>query len=324
MNKKQHVESAVNNLRNVLRFKHMSLQTEKAYTHWLRRYCYWLFDHPGGSTEEKLRAYLTDLAVQGKVSAGTQKQALNALVFFYKHVLRAEIGDIGAFTRASRSKHLPVVLSAEEVQNLLGNVRGVHHLICSLLYGSGLRLNECLSLRVQDIDFDRQIIMVRDGKGAKDRTVMLPEPLATPLREQLERVKRTHRRDLADGFGSVYLPHALERKIGAEAKHVKWQYLFHATRISECPRTGARRRHHIHDTAVSKALKSAARSAGINKRVGAHTLRHSFATHLLERGSDLRTIQKLLGHAHVTTTEIYTHVAQDVATRTASPLVAVA
>jgi integron integrase len=267
-----------------------------------------------------LRGFLTHLAVDRMVSKSTQHQALNALVFFYKQVLNIEVGDIGAFRPASTKKRLPVVLSRSEVAALLQGMSGTTRLIASLLYGSGLRLNEALSLRVQDVDFERRIITVRSGKGDKDRAVPLPASLIDPLKIQLQQCEVTHRRDIDDGFGEVYLPHAIERKYPNAAKALGWQFLFQSTTIGACPRTGVLRRHHLHETAVSKAIKKAVMAAGITKRVGAHTLRHSFATHLLEDGYDIRTIQELLGHSHVSTTQIYTHVAATGAAGVASPL----
>lgn len=268
----------------------------------------------------KLRGYLSHLAIDRKVSKSTQHQALNALVFFYKQVLGIEVGDIGPFRPATAPKRLPMVLSAGEVSALLGAMRGTTKLVACLLYGSGMRLNEALSIRVQDVDIGRGIITVRAGKGDKDRAVPLPASLVDQIRLQLQQCEITHQRDLANGFGEVYLPNAIERKYPNAAKEIGWQYLFQSTTIGACPRTGVMRRHHLHDSAVSKAIKLAARAAKINKRVGAHVLRHSFATHLLERGTDIRTIQQLLGHSHITTTQIYTHVAKGGAAGTLSPL----
>lgn len=306
--------------RNVLRFRHMSYRTEQAYIHWIKRYAYWCREHAQGDHEAKVRAFLTHMARDRKVSCATQKQAMNAIVFLYKQVLREEVGDFSGFSPARTPRHLPEVLSREEVDALLGHMSGMHWMIAALLYGSGLRLAECLSLRVKDVDFGRRIITVRNGKGAKDRAVMLPAVVAEPLRHHVDDVRRIHGKDLAEGYGSVYLPHALERKYPRAAKEFGWQFIFPASKVGPCPRTGEVRRHHIHDSAVSKALRAACRSARIVKRVGAHTLRHSFATHLLEGGTDIRTIQELLGHAHVTTTQIYTHVAQCGGCGTASPL----
>jgi integron integrase len=319
-NKTAAIERTVAQLRKVMAFKHMAITTEKSYAHWARRYIWWLFEHPAGTSEEKVRGYLTELADQQNVSASTQAQALNAIVYLYREVWDKPLGDIGAFSRARRPRKLPTVLSADEVQRLRGHLSGVHWLIASLLYGAGLRLKECLSLRTQDIDFDRHQIMIRNGKGAKDRTVRLPVPLVEPLRQQIEIARRIHRRDLSAGFGEVYLPHALERKLGQSVKDFKWQYLFQASRVGACPRTGVMRRHHLHSTAVSKGLRAAAKSSGILKRVSAHTLRHSYATHLVERGVGIEAIQELMGHADVRTTMIYLHVAQDRVTKIHSPL----
>lgn len=321
MDKQQAIEQSVARMRRELALGHYSIRTEKSYVHWVRTYARWLLANPyNGSSEQKVRRFLTHLVENNNVAGSTQSQALNALVYFYASVGGRPLGDIGIFSRSRKKKTLPTVLSADEVQRLLRHLTGVHWLIGNLLYGSGLRLNEALSLRTQDIDFERGQIMVRGGKGNKDRAVMLPAPIIQPLRQKIEDARRTHRRDLANGFGSVYLPHALERKFGSAAKDFRWQYIFQASQISACPRTGVLRRHHLHDTAVSKAIRSAARAAQITKRVGAHTLRHSFATHLLERGVDIRAIQELLGHADLRTTMIYTHVAANRATSIPSPL----
>lgn len=309
---------------DIARFRHLSYKTEKSYLHWISRYSAWCRHNPSGSHEEKIQAYLTHLAVDRKISKSTQHQALNAIVFLYRYTLNIDIGNIGKFRPASTAKRLPVVLSKQEVTALLDHMSGTTKLITSLLYGSGLRLNEALSLRIKDVDFDRRIITVRAGKGDKDRTVMLPTAIANQISMQIEQAKLTHQRDLENGFGEVYLPNAIERKYPSAAKSTAWQYIFQSTKIGACQRTGVLRRHHLHETAVSKAIKAAARAANINKRVGAHTLRHSFATHLLERGTDIRTIQELLGHSHVSTTMIYTHVSKLGACGVQSPLEAVA
>lgn len=306
--------------RNVLRFQHKAYRTEKSYLHWMKRYAYWCRSHANESHEDKVRGFLTDLAVRANVSASTQGVALNAIVYLYRNVLKIDVGDFSGFKPARLPRHLPTVLSRDEVAALLGHLSGMHWMIGTLLYGSGLRLAEALSLRVKDVDFGRHIIMVRDGKGAKDRAVMLPSSVAEPLRHHIENVKRMHAQDLAGGYGSVYLPHALERKYPRAAYELGWQYVFPASKLGPCPRTGEIRRHHIHDSAVSKALKAARQAAKITKHAGAHTLRHSFATHLLESGTDIRTIQELLGHADVSTTQIYTHVAVKGAAGVASPL----
>lgn len=306
--------------RNTIRFRQMSYRTEQAYLHWTARYARWCVANPSGSHEDKIRGYLTHLAKDRNVSATTQNQALNAINFLYRHVLRMELGDFGEFTPAKRPRTLPVVLSKDETRRLLGVVRGQHWLIASLLYGSGLRLAEALMLRVKDVDFDRRAVNVRAGKGNKDRTVMLPDALAEPLRQHVGQVRCTHQRDLAMGLGEAYMPGALGRKYPNAAKEFAWQFVFPASKPGPCPRTGAIRRHHIHASAVGKALKAATRSAGIHKKITAHTLRHSFATHLLEDGKDIRTIQELLGHKDLSTTQKYTHVANVGTAGAASPL----
>ena len=305
---------------NVLRFRHLSYRTEQAYLHWIARYARWCIENPAGDHSEKLRNYLTHLATDRNVSASTQSQALNAIVFLYKWVLKIELGDIGQFRAATRPKRLPTVLSADEVAKLLSHMHGTTWLIASLLYGSGMRLQEALSLRVHDIDLHRNIITIRSGKGDKDRVAILPSSLRDALAQRIDNTRRLHAIDTAHGYGEVYLPHALERKYPNASKQTGWQFLFPATQIGACPRTGVMRRHHLHDSAISKALRAAMQAAGITKQVGAHTLRHSFATHLLERGTDIRTIQQLLGHADVSTTQIYTHVARNGAAGVISPL----
>ena len=316
MNYKETVEI----VRNTLRFRQMSIRTEKSYLQWLKRYAAWCVKHPAGDHSDKIKSFLTYLARDRCVSASTQRQALNAIVFIYKQALKIDIGDISDFAYAKKPRTLPVVLSQNEVAAILPKITGQNYLIVSLLYGAGLRLNEALSLRIKDIDFDRKIINVRAGKGNKDRTVMLPATIAEQLRHHIENVHRTHNRDLANGFGDAYMPNALARKYQNAEKQFAWQFIFPASRIGTDPRTGALRRHHVHDSAISKAIRSAVRASNIDKKVGAHTFRHSFATHLLESGSDIRTIQELLGHKHVSTTMIYTHVSTKGAAGTSSPL----
>lgn len=316
MNLSQTIEAT----RNVLRFRHMAVKTEKSYVYWIRSFALWCKAHPAGAHQDKVRGFLTHLAREKDVSASTQNQALNAIVFLYRHVLQEDVGDFSGFHPARLPRRLPTVLSRDEVARMLGHLSGMHWMIAALLYGSGLRLAECLSLRVKDVDFGRNIITVRDGKGGKDRAVMLPSSVDGPLRHHIDDVRRLHQRDLASGYGSVYLPHALERKYPKAAYEFGWQYVFPASKVGACPRTGEIRRHHIHDSAVSKALKEARKAARITKHAGAHTLRHSFATHLLESGTDIRTIQELLGHADVSTTQIYTHVAVRGAAGVTSPL----
>lgn len=318
------IDKTLSDARNVIRFKQMSVATERSYLGWIKRYAYWVLSHPSGTHGEKLRNYLTHLACDRNVSASTQSQALNALVFLYREVKAVDIGDIGKYRVARKPKRLPVVLSTDEVGRLLSHLSGQHWLIASVLYGSGLRLAEALSLRVKDIDFDRRTITVRHGKGGKDRTTPLPAVLVDRLRHHIEDVERIHHRDLAGGLGEVYLPYALERKYPNAAKQFAWQYIFPASKPGPCQRTGVIRRHHIHPSAVSKALRAAVSASAIHKKVGAHTLRHSFATHLLESGYDIRTIQELMGHAHVSTTQIYTHVMANGAAGVVSPLEKVA
>ena len=304
--------------KNTMRLQHKSIKTERTYLHWLYRYGAWYKNHPQLTIQQKIAGFLTDLAKTG-VSANTQRQALNAIIFMYKQVLKKEVGEIN-YLYATKPKKLPTVLSTREVSHLLSCMNGMYWLMASLLYGSGLRLAECLSLRIKDIDFDRKQIMVRSGKGDKDRAVILPATLVDPLQAQIAHAQRNHTIDLNAGYGEVYMPHRLAKKYPAQAKSVYWQYVFQATRVGPCPRTGVIRRHHIHDTAFSKALRNASRKAQIPKKIGAHVLRHSFATHMLEAGYDIRTIQELLGHKDITTTQIYTHVTTNGAISAKSPL----
>ena len=255
-----------------------------------------------------MKTYLDYLAVEREVTASTQNQALNALVFFYGEVLQKPIGEIEEFARAKRPRRLPEVMTWDEVRMLLSKMNGITGLMAGLMYGSGMRLMECVRLRVKDIDFTRHQIMVRDGKGQKDRVTMLPDRFGPSLQEHLARVKVTHEQDLAQGTADVYIWPALARKYPNMGKEWIWQYVFPAKTLSVDPRSGKVRRHHINETLVQKAVKEAAGRAAINKRVSCHTLRHSFATHLLEAGYDIRTVQELLGHANVVTTMIYTHV----------------
>ena len=287
----------------------MSLRTEEAYAGWVRRFI--LANdkrHPRELGVREVEAFLTRLATRGNVAPSTQNQALSALLFLYREVLQQDLPWMDEIRRAKRPERLPVVLSREEVAALLAEMNGVTWLMASLLYGSGLRLMECMRLRVQDVDFLRHEITVRQGKGGKDRRTMLPSTLIEPLQGQLARVKRIRARDLAAGFGEVWLPDALARKYRNAAREWVWQYVFPATARSTDPRTGITRRHHLDESVLQRAVKNAARRAGIGKPATCHTLRHSFATHLLEEGYDIRTIQELLGHKDVATTQIYTHV----------------
>lgn len=296
-------------VRGKVRLKHYSIRTEQAYVDWIRRFILH-FDkrHPRELGAAEVEAFLTHLAVAGKVAASTQNQAKSALLFLYKEVLDVELPWLDNVERAKAPKRLPVVLTPAEVQALLGRLSDTSRLMASLLYGTGLRLMECLRLRVKDVDFARKEILVRDGKGFKDRVTMLPAALAGPLREHLKRVRDLHQQDLAAGYGAVYLPYALERKYPGAARDWGWQYVFPSAKLSVDPRSGETRRHHVQDQVLQRAIKQATRDADLAKPATPHTLRHSFATHLLESGQDIRTVQELLGHADVATTMIYTHV----------------
>ncbi|MDP1698037.1 MAG: integron integrase [Xanthomonadaceae bacterium] len=287
----------------------LAMRTEEAYVGWIRRFILAHGKrHPREMSEREVESFLSDLAVRGRVAASTQTQALSALLFLYREVLGMELPWMENIRRAKRPERVPVVLSHNEARALLGELAGVNWLMASLLYGSGLRLLECLRLRVQDVDFGRREITVRQGKGGKDRRTMLPAGLETALRAQLDQALRLHQRDLALGFGAVWLPDALARKYPNAAREWIWQYVFPASQRSVDPSDGTTRRHHLDESVLQRAVKRAATSAGLTKRATCHTLRHSFATHLLEAGYDIRTIQELLGHKDVSTTMIYTHV----------------
>ncbi|MER3545793.1 MAG: integron integrase [Chloroflexota bacterium] len=307
-------------VRQALRVKHYSIRTEEAYLHWIRRYI--LFHdkrHPAEMGAPEVQAFLTHLAVTENVAASTQNQALSALLFLYREVLHQDLGPINAL-RAQKPKHLPTVLTREEVRQVIAQMSGTHRLMAQLLYGAGLRLMECVRLRVKDIDFEYKTITVRDGKGEEDRVTMLPDSLITPLQEHLQRVKRLHEEDLARGCGAVYLPYALERKYPNANRDWLWQHVFPSDRLSVDPRSGVVRRHHLDESNLQRAVREAAQKAGVGKRVTCHTFRHSFATHLLENGYDIRTVQELLGHKDVRTTMIYTHVLQRGGLAVRSPL----
>jgi integron integrase len=264
--------------------------------------------HPRELGAAEVERFLSGLAMHGNVAASTQNQALSALLFLYRQVLGIELPWMEGVVRAKRPRRVPTVLSREEVTRVLACMEGRPWLLASLLYGTGMRLMEALRLRVKDVDFDRKEITVRDGKGGKDRHTMLPRALIEPLRREVERAATLHAADLAAGFGAVWLPHALARKYPSASRDLAWQYVFPAQRRSRDPRDGIERRHHFDDALLSRALKRGCREAAIAKPVSAHTLRHSFATHLLEAGQDIRTVQELLGHKDVATTQIYTHV----------------
>ncbi len=296
-------------LRRALRSRHYSRRTEQAYCRWVKRFIFFhRVRHPKGMGEPEINAFLTHLAVEDKVSASTQNQALSALLFLYRHVLEREVGELGDVIRAGKPRHLPFAMTRDEVRAVLGQLEGDKRLMAALMYGAGLRLMECLRLRVQDPDFERQEVMVRDGEGGKDRITMLPQSLAAPLREHLEGVKLIHERDRGEGWGRVRMPEALDRKYPNAPSQWRWQWVFPQEKRWKNARTGQQGRHHVHETILQRAVKQAVRKAGIVRRASCHTFRHSFATHLLEDGYDIRTIQELLGHKDVSTTMIYTHV----------------
>jgi len=296
-------------IRDAIRLKHYSYSTEKTYVHWARRYI--LFHnkrHPAEMGAVEIETFLTHLAKEDNVSASTQNQALNALLFLYRSVLKIDLAIPIHALRAKRSEHLPTVLSKEETAQVLSGMHGLHQLMAKLLYGSGLRLMECLRLRVKDIDFEQSQIIVREGKGEKDRATMLPSSLVEPLKTQIAYIRNLHELDLEQGFGSVELPFALARKYPNADKEFAWQYIFPSDRRSTDPRSGIIHRHHLDPSGLQRAVRAAAKLAKIDKPVSPHTFRHCFATHLLEAGYDIRTVQELLGHKDIKTTMIYTHV----------------
>lgn len=304
-----------------MRVAHYSLRTERAYLGWIRRF---LLAHPRRDPRVlgavQVEAFLTGLAVEGRVAASTQNQALAAILFLYRDVLGVKLAWMDDVVRAKRPQRLPTVLSQQEVRALLAHMEGRMAVLAKLLYGTGMRLMEGVRLRVKDVDFARNEITVREGKGGKDRRTMLPGSLVPMLVAEIERVQVLHQQDLAGGAGEVWLPHALARKYPAAARELGWQYVFPARTISLDPRDGRWRRHHLDEAMLSRALKRAQLAAGIAKPVTAHTLRHSFATHLIESGYDIRTVQELLGHKDVATTQIYTHVLNRGAGAVLSPL----
>lgn len=311
-------------VRERIRLKRYSIRTEHAYTHWIRRFI--LFHgkrHPREMGAPEVEAFLSDLAVQRNVAASTQNQALAAILFLYRDVLGIELPWLQDVVRAKRPARLPVVLTRREVEAVLARLDGRDWLMASLLYGAGLRLMECVRLRVKDIDFAMRQIVVRDGKGAKDRVTMLPEKLLSPLQLQLKKAKALHDADLAAGFGEVHLPYALAQKYPNASREWGWQYVFPASRRSIDPRSGVERRHHLDPKTLQRSVRNAVRAAGLAKPASCHTFRHSFATHLLEAGYDIRTVQELLGHADVKTTMIYTHVLNRGGRGVRSPLDAV-
>lgn len=308
-------------VRGRMRLRHYSLRTEQAYLYWIRRYIRAnLPRHPRELDGVAVEAFLTRLATRDHVAASTQNQALSALLFLYREVLGIELPWMENVVRARRPQRLPVVLSRAQVGQLLARLAGREALMAGLLYGSGLRLMECARLRVKDVGLTRNELLVRDGKGGKDRMTVLPAALREALARQLAEARVLHARDLAAGFGRVHLPHALARKYPNAAAELAWQYVFPATRLSVDPRDGVQRRHHIDEKVLQKAVRRAALESGFDRPVTPHTLRHCFATHLLEAGADIRTVQELLGHKDVATTQLYTHVLNRGAHGVLSPL----
>lgn len=309
-------------VRNTLRVHHYAMKTEKSYVQWIKRFI--LFHgkkHPTDMGKLEVEAFLTWLAVDRRVAPSTQNQALQAILFLYRRVLNVELAWMDNVVRAKPKRHVPVVLSRREVTAVLAALQGQYRLIANLLYGSGLRLMECLRLRIIALDMDRQSITVHAGKGGKDRVTVLPESLLVEIQNQIHRVRLLHQRDLASGYSGASMPPALARKYPRAAYELTWQYLFPASRLAADPlRPGKHCRHHVLDSSMQKAMKRAVRLADINQRASCHTLRHSFATHLLESGMDIRTIQDLLGHKDVSTTMIYTHVVNRGALGARSPL----
>lgn len=308
-NRTENKPRLLDQVRDKLRLKHYSYRTEQSYIAWMKRFIFFHNkQHPDTMGEKEIEAFLTHLAVNRNVSASTQNQALCALLFLYKEVLGRELSWLDSMQRAKRPARLPVVLTTLEVQKLLNQLQGRSWLMASLLYGSGLRLMECARLRVKDVEFSRHEIIVRGGKGDKDRITMLPAALIAPLQLHLEKVKVLHIQDLAEGFGDVALPFALAQKYPNAGEEWGWQYIFPASKRSIDPYSGKERRHHIDEQTLQRAVKQAIKSADIHKPASSHTLRHGFATHLLQTGYDIRTVQELLGHKDVSTTMIYTHV----------------
>jgi len=296
-------------VRNLIRARHYSIRTEDTYIGWIKRFIFFHGKrHPKDMGEKEIEEFLTDLAVSKNVAASTQNQAFNALLFLYREVLGMNFGALENVSRAKKPRKLPVVFTREEIRAILDQLESDKWLMGQLLYGSGLRVMECVRLRVKDVDFSYKQITVRDGKGGKDRVTMLPEIVIPAMEKHLRKVRAIHQRDLKAGFGTVYLPHALARKYPNADRSWAWQFIFPASKRGIDPRSRVERRHHIHESVIQRAVKQAIRSAGIPKTGNCHALRHSFATHLLEAGYDIRTVQELLGHKDVSTTMIYTHV----------------
>ena len=321
MKGERHASPFLTVVRNAIRVRHYSIRTEQAYLDWIKRFI-WFHNkrHPEGMGAQEVVQFLTYLAVERNVAPSTQNQALNALNFLYKAVLDRPLGDMAGLVRAKKPAKLPTVLTVQEVGALLKHLEGLHWLAACLLYGSGLRLMECLRLRVMNLDFEHRAMFIINGKGAKDRVVTLADELLRPLQRHLQAVKNIHEKDLSDGYGEVYLPYALARKYPQAARQWAWQYVFPAPKRSNDPRSDKIRRHHLDESTLQRAIKLAVRKAGIQKPASCHSLRHSFATHLLERGMDIRTVQEQLGHKDVRTTQIYTHVLNRGGNAVKSPL----
>jgi integron integrase len=298
----------IDQLRLFMRTRHMAWTTEKTYVLWVRRYIHFHKKrHPAEMAAAEIEEYLNHLALVGGVAPGTQAIALNALIFLYKQFLQKDPGQL-QYQPAVQKRRIPVVFSHAEATAIINGMKGSFYLMGMLMYGCGLRVHECLSLRVKDVDFELKEIVVRDGKGGKDRRTVLPEKVVDLLREQIEKVRCLHQEDCRDGYGEVYMPHALAKKYPKAAYEIAWQFLFPSATISTDPQTGVLRRHHVHSRSIQRAVKKSLHEQKINKLASCHTFRHSFATRLLEKGYDLRTIQDLLGHSDISTTEIYTHV----------------
>ena len=308
-------------VKEVLRYHHYAYRTEQTYCKWIVRFLqfYGMRRHPNTMGTGEIERFLSDLATRGDVAASTQRQALNAVVFLYRDVLDRELGDI-AHIRSKKRRKPPTVLTQREMQQVLREMQGTHQLMAQLLYGCGFRLMECIRLRIKDVDFGQGRVFVRGGKGNKDRTVILPEKIRPALAQHIDRVRRLHQQDIKEGFGAAYLDESLLRKYPQACRETRWQYVFPARKRSIDPRSGVERRHHVKESGLQKAVKLAVNKAGINKRVGCHTLRHSYATHLLENGMNIRMVQELMGHADVKTTEIYTHVMNKDLDQAKSPL----
>jgi len=297
-------------VREALSYHHYSYKTELAYCNWIIRFIkfHGAQKHPRQMGKKDIEQFLSHLAVKENVSVSTQRQALNAIIFLYRRVLDIPIDDVLEHSRSKRYSRIPVLLTQEEVKSVLGYMQGIHLLMAKLLYGGGLRLMECIRLRVGDLDFEKENLYVRDGKGGKERVTLFPKSVHEPLHLHLQKVKKLYDSDIANGYGEVFLPNALARKYPSAAKEFSWQYLFPSKNLSKDPRTKVIRRHHVLESGLQKSVKKAVRKTGVTKRVACHTLRHCFATHLLEQGVNIRVVQKLMGHADVKTTEIYTHV----------------